>query len=686
MRFRMVFETEESGTRRYMGTITGISDLDPVRWKNSQWRNLQFGWDESTAGERRNRVSIWEIEPITAPFFICPTPPFFRSKRPRQPGMPVRTMPWIGDDYGPKDSQALPGLSLVQWMNMQRNPSLSNSIQPNYMSSLPSSVLQNLAGTDISRQLAFSEPQMPPQHNNLQFNAQRPNQQLDQHQKLPSSGPNPLGSIIQSQHQFADISQPKQYSNFQTLPTTSQAQSHVLPSQSSPIQAQNAFEQPQSLINHQIQRNLSQNQAQQQQPYNPSHSQKQNLILSQSSNQTDQQLHISENQMQMQLLQKLHQQQQSLFTNQSSVQQPTSQLHHQKLPQLSDIPPSFSRDISSQGTMSNIIPQSHVISQQMTRDNSRNNLLFTQPHQQGHVDPTLNPINNRPSAGGGGDLSAFTDDVPSCSTSPSTNNCLDNVQSIMKARNHHTSVIGDGAAQSWVPLLNANCLETNMPSSADLVNDLHGRADVKPSMNVSESQNQGFVVSQTHLNANRTQIDYLDSSSSATSVLSQNDVQITPGNNSMSFSSQPISFRNAGQDSEFHGDPKSIVGFGVNVENQLGMPMMHESVIAKNVVVGSSKNFPTTNNLSSGGEGGVIISSYDDVKEGQAELSSSMVSQSFGVPDMAFNSIESTINDRGAWVPPQIPRMRTYTKVCCHTGSSVPHSLYPLCTAYIYGS
>lgn len=24
-----------------MGTITGISDLDSVRWKSSQWRNLQ---------------------------------------------------------------------------------------------------------------------------------------------------------------------------------------------------------------------------------------------------------------------------------------------------------------------------------------------------------------------------------------------------------------------------------------------------------------------------------------------------------------------------------------------------------------------------------------------------------------------------------------------------------------------
>lgn len=37
----MMFETEESGIRRYMGTVTGISDLDPLRWKNSQWRNLQ---------------------------------------------------------------------------------------------------------------------------------------------------------------------------------------------------------------------------------------------------------------------------------------------------------------------------------------------------------------------------------------------------------------------------------------------------------------------------------------------------------------------------------------------------------------------------------------------------------------------------------------------------------------------
>lgn len=27
--------------RRYMGTIVGISDLDPLRWPGSKWRNLQ---------------------------------------------------------------------------------------------------------------------------------------------------------------------------------------------------------------------------------------------------------------------------------------------------------------------------------------------------------------------------------------------------------------------------------------------------------------------------------------------------------------------------------------------------------------------------------------------------------------------------------------------------------------------
>ncbi|GJN29385.1 hypothetical protein PR202_gb17609 [Eleusine coracana subsp. coracana] len=138
---RMLFETEDSGVRRYMGTITGIGDLDPVRWKNSHWRNLQVGWDESTASERRTRVSIWEIEPVATPFYICP-PPFFRPKLPKQPGMPddenevesafKRAMPWLADDFALKDVQnaLFPGLNLVQWMAMQQNPQMLTAAAP----------------------------------------------------------------------------------------------------------------------------------------------------------------------------------------------------------------------------------------------------------------------------------------------------------------------------------------------------------------------------------------------------------------------------------------------------------------------------------------------------------------------------------------------------------------------------
>ncbi|XP_021305689.1 auxin response factor 16 isoform X2 [Sorghum bicolor] len=150
MRFRMLFETEDSGVRRYMGTITGIGDLDPLRWKNSHWRNLQVGWDESTASERRTRVSIWEIEPVATPFYICP-PPFFRPKLPKQPGMPddesevesafKRAMPWLADDFALKDVQnaLFPGLSLVQWMAMQQNPQMlataAPAVQSQYLTS-----------------------------------------------------------------------------------------------------------------------------------------------------------------------------------------------------------------------------------------------------------------------------------------------------------------------------------------------------------------------------------------------------------------------------------------------------------------------------------------------------------------------------------------------------------------------
>ncbi|CAO2817698.1 unnamed protein product [Amaranthus hypochondriacus] len=83
MRFGMMFETEESGKRRYMGTIVGINDLDPLRWPGSKWRNLQVEWDEPGCGDKQSRVSAWEIDtPESLFLFPSLTSGFKRSFHP----------------------------------------------------------------------------------------------------------------------------------------------------------------------------------------------------------------------------------------------------------------------------------------------------------------------------------------------------------------------------------------------------------------------------------------------------------------------------------------------------------------------------------------------------------------------------------------------------------------------------
>ncbi|XAR47977.1 hypothetical protein NMG60_11030637 [Bertholletia excelsa] len=712
MRFRMMFETEESGTRRYMGTITGISDLDPVRWKNSQWRNLQVGWDESTAGERRNRVSIWEIEPVTAPFFICPAP-FFRAKCPQQPGMPdddcdmenlfKRTMTWLSDDMYMKDPQSLPGLSLVQWMNMQQNSSLGNSLQPNYLQPLSGSVLQNLVGSDSTSQLGLLSNQIP-QQNNLQFNKPTQQAQIDQLQKLPAATSNPLGSIIQQQQLAGIAQQPKQNLINQTLPST-QVQAQLLQSQALG-QTQNILQQQPSIENHQLHRSLSQN-AQQQQIIGQN--QLPNLMPIQLPDQISQQLQMPENPIQLQLLQKLQQQQQAFLAHQSTLQQPSPlPLVQDQQRQLLDASQSFSRSVMPsqmldpqamptllsqshlktnsqtsptptqlldipQGAASSI-PQPHLTQQQMSKPNTQTNVQFSHPYQQskpelpghvGHVQAS-NQLSTTGSSlltgAAGGGLSVLTDDIPSCSTSPSTNNCPNLVQQ-MNSRAQRSTAIGEEMTHC-VTLVSAGGMET-MSAHVNFAKDLQQKPDAKPSFNSSKSQTQGFLGPQTYLSAAASQMDYLDSSSSATSVcLSQNDVHLQQNNNPISLNKQAAMFRDASQDGEVQGGPRNSVPFGANFDNQLGMPIIPDPLLTKGTV-GSGKDF--SNNVSSGGG---MLSNYENPKDTQPELSSSVVSQSFGVPDMTFSSLDSTINDssllnRGAWnpLPPQFQRMRTYTKV-----------------------
>ncbi|KAJ9550642.1 hypothetical protein OSB04_014687 [Centaurea solstitialis] len=650
MRFRMMFETEESGTRRYMGTITGISDLDAVRWKNSQWRNLQVGWDESTAGERRTRVSIWEIEPVTAPFFICPTPPFYRPKRPRQPGMPddesadldnlfKRTMPWLGEDMSAKDT----GLSLVQWMNMQQS-----SIQPNYLNPLSGSLLQNYGGQDLSRQFGLSPPQMLNQ-NTLQFNGQQRSaaMQLDQLQKLPQGSP-----MMQPQQQLADPNQQLMRQNLinQTLP-----QNQIQP------QIQNALQQQSSMQNHHMYRNFQQQQ-QQTTAVSQSQSQQNNLLPPQF---PDQQIgQMSDNQIPLQLLQKLHQQQQSLLAQQQPPQD-------QQKPSV-DVPQSFSRSVPSSQTMD-------TPPQQMSRNNSQANLRFSQQSNLLHSNQQFTPTNQLSTngsslltgtVGGGGGQSGITDDVPSCSTSPSTNNCPTMVPSMINgSRSYMNTITGgdDMTQQASAHLMNSGVTTV---STANV--NFGGKISQPnaPSVNVTKSHNhQGLLAPLTYFSGTP-QMDFLDSSSSATSVcVPQNDLHLQHQNsNQLSSNSQPVvpQPRDAIQDGEVQNDPRTDVPFGMNMDNHLGLPsMILDPLTTKGMAAGSSKDFQ--NNLS---PGGVILSYENPTKDTQPELSSSMVSQSFGVPDMSFNPIDSTLNDGsllngGVWAPPpqQFQRMRTYTKV-----------------------
>ncbi|TYI31563.1 hypothetical protein ES332_A05G459000v1 [Gossypium tomentosum] len=678
---------------RYMGTITGISDIDPVRWKNSQWRNLQVGWDESTAGERRNRVSIWEIEPVTAPFFICPSP-LFRSKRPRQPGMLAdeysdldnlfkRPMPWLGDDLCLKDSDAHPGLSLVQWMNMQQNPLLANSMQPNFMQSLAGSTMQNFDGADLSHQMGLSAPQMP-QPNNLQFNAHRlPQkvQQLDQVPKLPSTM-NSLGSIIQPQQLNDMTQQSRQNLVAQTLPSSQVLQPQAL------VRSNNILHQQQtSNPTHQLPLSLPQNlQQQQQHLVGPNHPQ--NLMHSQLPDPLNQHLQVPDNQVQFQLMQKLQQQQQLLLAQQSALQQPGQLAQPQdQQRQLLDASQSFSSSVTASQVLEmpqnipTLLPQSNVAPQQMPKNNSQANVWFSQPPLQskvqqqqtgmlpevpGLVGPFQTTATNQFSTAVSSVMtsaavaapSVITDDNPSCSTSPSTN-CPSVLQPMIDSKVHRSAGLGDDISQSAATVLNANALET-MSTKANMVKEQQQKS-VKPLLNISKSQNQGSFAPQNCINGATAHADCLDTSSSTTSVcLSQSDAHLHQ--NTLSYNPQTMLLRDTSQEGEVQAYPRNNVSYGNNMDSQIEMPMNSDTLSAKGMM-GLGKDF--SNHLSSGG----ILASYENPKDAQQELSSSMVSQPYRVPDMAFNSIDPTINhssfiNRNAWTPPsQFQRLRTYTKV-----------------------
>nr|AEV41081.1 putative auxin response factor [Oryza minuta] len=175
MRFRMLFETEESSVRRYMGTITEVSDADPVRWPSSYWRSVKVGWDESTAGERPPRVSLWEIEPLTT-FPMYPSLFPLRVKHPWYSGVASlhddsNALMWLRGVAGEGGFQSLnfqsPGIG--SWGQQRLHPSLLSTDHDQYQAVVAAAAAASQSGGFVKQQfLHLQQPmQSPQEHCNL---------------------------------------------------------------------------------------------------------------------------------------------------------------------------------------------------------------------------------------------------------------------------------------------------------------------------------------------------------------------------------------------------------------------------------------------------------------------------------------------------------------------------------------
>lgn len=265
--------------------------------------------------------------------------------------------------------------------------------------------------------------------------------------------------------------------------------------------------------------------------------------------------------------------------------------------------------------------------------------MITQPYEkfppQQPLEQVISPTKIVSTAGSslvpaGAPRSVLTDDVPSCSTSPSTNNGGVLTNSILNRTQH----------------CNTNNMEKTSNESTKLNHNI---------------QKEGVICALNYIN-NTPQMDYLDTSSSATSVcLSQTDGPSQPGFSMPSFNQQQL-FKEAFPETEFQDtDMKNDALFGGNFESQFGIPLTADALLKNGIDCEKYENhFPEN-----------VVAAYSNKsKDGQQELSSSMISQSFGVQDMALNSIDSVIsesaflNRKTRAQAPSMQRKKTFTKVC----------------------
>jgi hypothetical protein len=142
-----------------------------------------------------------------------------------------RAMPWLGDDFGMKDasSSGFPGLSLVQWMQMQQNNQFSaaqSGCFPSMLSVSSNTLHGNLSTDDPSKLLSFQAPGLSAP--SLQFNKPNlPNQTNQMHQS-PASWPQQQQQLQQRQQQQQQQLQQQQQQQQQLQQQQQQQQQQMM--------------------------------------------------------------------------------------------------------------------------------------------------------------------------------------------------------------------------------------------------------------------------------------------------------------------------------------------------------------------------------------------------------------------------------------------------------------------------
>ncbi|KAF6160572.1 hypothetical protein GIB67_019512 [Kingdonia uniflora] len=114
---------ENSSTVWYMGSIIGISDIDPLRWPSSKWRNLQVEWDEAGSVEKPNRICLWDID---TPDNLYQFSSLASSlKRPMHPIVAGTFLPELVNMYYPHVFTFSVQGAEIKWGNVVKRPFLS---------------------------------------------------------------------------------------------------------------------------------------------------------------------------------------------------------------------------------------------------------------------------------------------------------------------------------------------------------------------------------------------------------------------------------------------------------------------------------------------------------------------------------------------------------------------------------